>query len=249
MALIQFSVAGTTTPAGLPASGEITSVTAGIGTSLGSGNSIASRYGRRTLVDGDTDLGDWTSGTPGADWTAIVVIYRNQHASTPIGKIGTSQAGSSNVVTFPAVAAPLNGSNSWIVTGAIRNNEGAGMEVAPTGHVNRDFRNGAEPKAGLYDSNGIVSSYASDTETYGNAAGAWLGMAMEIQAADSLGLVVVATLVSSGTTMPGTVSLPAQSPGRGFANRRELAEIVRWESEERRRMLALAHREEMRRAA
>lgn len=218
-------VVGTATVPGVPSGA--TAVNAGITTTAGGGGSMASRMFWRQLAAGDTNFGSFTSGNTTDDWAAAIGIYRGVNA-TVVGKLGTSLAGAGPTITFPAVASPLNDSNSWVLTFGCNNGTNiATSSTPPTGTVLRELINAASGVAGigLFDTDAIVSSFAQATTTSGTG-GARTGMSFELRGAASGSLHYISGATSSGTSTPGNPSLPAQSPGVGFHNERQMREYL-----------------------
>lgn len=216
IAICGIVVVGTTTPPGVPSGA--TAINAGIGTSAGGGGNTASRMFQKILADGDTGFGSFSSNATTDDWAAVVGVYRGQDG-TPIGKLGTSLAGAGPTITFPAVASPLNDTDSWVLTfGCANNTNIAVSSTPPTGTVLRDVINGAGGAngcIGLFDTSAVVSSFAQATTSSGSG-GARTGMSFELRGASATALQFVSAATSGGGTTPGNPTLPSQSKGRSF---------------------------------
>lgn len=240
IAVCGIAIVGTTTPPGIPSGA--TAVNAGVGTSAGGGGSMASRMFWKALAEGDTTFGSFTTPNTTDDWAAVVGIYRGVHA-TPVGKLGTSLAGAGPTITFPAVAAALNDTNSWVLTfGCANNSNIAVSSTPPTGTVFRAVVNGAGGAngcIGLFDTNAVVSSFAQATTSSGSG-GARTGMSFELRGASSGSLQFISAQTSGAGSTPGNATLPGQNKDTSF-----------WGYTDRKtqELLEAAFREEYRKAA
>ena len=218
IAICFFGIVGRTTPPTPPS--PVVAINNGTGSSAGSGGSFAGRMAYRILADGDTLFGSWTTGGTTDDFAAVVSVYRGQHASTPIGKLGTSLANAGSTINVPAVTSPLDGSWSWVVGCASINANTITLLGPLSGMTFRDsarLNPSGVAVASLFDTNGIVSSWPQTGINVSPATPGWLGQAFELRADSNGSLQHVSTSTLTGITTPGDPPLPTQSRGRSFA--------------------------------
>ncbi|TLY39614.1 MAG: DUF2341 domain-containing protein, partial [Nitrospirae bacterium] len=137
-------------------------------------NTNSSRIGYKISDGTETTSGTWTNAT-----SVAVVVYRGQHATTPIGATGSGGA-SSNAIAYNTFTLQVTDGTSWVVgVGGHRTATNVGQ--APTG---MQLQTSATDVAAS-DTNGGVSSWSTQSVTV-NASSGWSSWAIEIRATPPL---------------------------------------------------------------
>jgi len=152
--LIAFAgLEGSATPPSLPAGWTNVVATA-------SPDNVASRIGYKIAASSSETSGTWTNAQ-----SLIVLVYRGQHASGPIGA-NSEDSGGGTTVNYPALTLNVTDSTSWVILFCVHS-WGTGTLGTPTGATARSVPAGpgGGVMVGSWDSNAGVASWSATTGT------------------------------------------------------------------------------------
>jgi hypothetical protein len=165
----------------------------------GGANTNSQRVGYRVLQAGDTGTGTWTNAT-----SVVCLVYRGQHATTPIGASAQTGA-SSTTVTYPALTLEVTDGTSWVVGLAGHRSIDTALETPPTGMVNRANVVDSTDEASGHDTNGGVTSWSATSVSVGGTSSGWRAATVEVRAAPTIITEPLAGTVTATATASGSV--------------------------------------------
>lgn len=160
-------------------------------------NTNSSRVGYRVLQSGDTTTSTWTNAT-----SVVVMVYRGQDSTTPIGTSSGSGT-ASTTVTYNALTLQITDGSSWVLGVAGHRSTNTNLQNAPTGMTNRATVVDATDEAAGHDSNGGISSWGAQNVSVGGTSSGWRAWSIEIRSTPITTLADGTNPINS-TLAPGT---------------------------------------------
>ncbi len=164
---------GSTTVPSKPTAGGTVPAWVDIDQSAGGGNSCSARTAQFVATANNHTSGTWTNATGMA-----AIVFRGQHASSPIGGHGLDTGAAANVVTAPAITL-VDSSGASMILECYAHRGVTAWSAAPTGYTTQASV-ATEVLIGTKD---VTTSDGAVTQNCTSSNAAWRSAAIEIRVA------------------------------------------------------------------
>ena len=144
----------------------------------GGANTNSLRVAYKIAAGSSETTGTFTNAT-----SSIAVVYRGVNQSTPVGD-GQPGGASSTTLSYTGLTLANSAGASWVVGFGGHRSANVAIDTAPTGLPNVTSVSDATDEAALFDSNGGVTAWTTQTAAVGGTSSGWRTYTLEIRHAD-----------------------------------------------------------------